>query len=359
MKTPDGLTSTLQEELPIRLANRIAHLDMLPDLKEAPEICSVRDDFAQAFTEVRAARPDEFPSVIRRFKKRNEHHALRLTLGMKQWGDLQRRKGQPYDDTRAFIDNFLNRLFLSRIGMETLTSQFLALSRAPDGIVDLNCDPCQVCASAAKQVTGVASEYLRTVPRIEISFHGNERARTLPLIPQYLLYIVAELLKNSLRAVGEQFEANPNGRTEPEPVQIRVASDESQVALLVMDRGGGIPFQRQPHVWSYMYSTARGNQVCEATGRVLQEGSAPTSFSGYGVGLPLSRLYAEYLGGSLHLMSMPNFGTHAYVFLQQSSDRAEALPTYVNWLRKRRLREDILKYVACLNLLLGMSPVVL
>ena len=26
--------------------------------------------------------------------------------------------------------------------------------------------------------------------------------------------------------------------------------------------------------------------------------------------------------------SMPNFGTHAYVFLQQSSDRAEALPTY-------------------------------
>ena len=39
--------------------------------EEAPEICSVRDDFAQAFTEVRAARPDEFPSVIRRFKKRS------------------------------------------------------------------------------------------------------------------------------------------------------------------------------------------------------------------------------------------------------------------------------------------------
>eukprot|EP00435_Cladocopium_sp_Y103_P014309 s2547_g3.t1 len=68
--------------------------------------------------------------------------------------------------------------------------------------------------------------------------------------------------------------------------------------------------------------------------------AAPTPFSGYGVGLPLSRLYAEYLGGSLHLMSMPNFGTHAYLFLQQSSDREEALPNYVNWLRKRKLRED-------------------
>ena len=116
--------------------------------------------------------------------------------------------------------------------------------------------------------------------------------------------------------------------------------------------------------------------------------------------------------------SMPNFGTHAYLFLQQSSDRAEALPTYaschsckyhhcreirwtdgrsgfdvltgrvvmicniawprqfhwntrdrtettqplpakVNWLRKRRLREDILKYDSRtqINILLA-SPAV-
>ena len=35
---------------------------------------------------------------------------------------------------------------------------------------------------------------------------------------------------------------------------------------------------------------------------------------------------------TLRARSMPNFGTHAYVFLQQSSDRAEALPTYDPWL---------------------------
>ncbi|CAK9017076.1 [Pyruvate dehydrogenase (acetyl-transferring)] kinase [Durusdinium trenchii] len=92
-------------------------------------------------------------------------------------------------------------------------------------------------------------------------------------------------------------------------------------------------------------SPVRGNRICGDTGRILDKGTAgPTPFSGYGVGLPLSRLYAEYLGGSLHLMSMPNFGTHAYVFLQQSSDREEALPNYVNWLRKRKLREEIQHY---------------
>lgn len=328
MKTPERLQSILQEELPVRLANRIAHLDMLPDLEDMSDILSVRGDFSAAFQEVRQAKPEDFKDVIRRFKKRNEDHALRLTRGMAAWSDLQRTKGEPYEETRAFVDSFLNRLFLSRIGMETLTSQYLALSKCPDGMVDVTCDPCKVCASAAKQVTELAGEYFASVPRVEISFHGSEKARKLPLIPHYLFYIVAELLKNSFRAVA-----------------IRVACDEAQVALLIMDRGGGIPFERQPHVWSYMYSTARGNHICQETGHMLDQGTAsPTPFSGYGVGLPLSRLYAEYLGGSLHLMSMPNFGTHAYLFLQQSSDREEALPNYVNWLRKRKLREEIQHY---------------
>ena len=43
-------------------------------------------------------------------------------------------------------------------GMETLTSQYLALAKYPEGIVDVKCDPCKVCASAAKQVTTLAPE---------------------------------------------------------------------------------------------------------------------------------------------------------------------------------------------------------
>jgi pyruvate dehydrogenase kinase 2/3/4 len=227
--------------------------------------------------------------------------------------------------------------------METLTSQYLALSGNPDGIVDRNCDPCDVCDKARKQVLSMGRSYLKNVPKIGISYHGSDptkQTQTLPLIPQYLFYIVCELLKNSIRAVAESHEAQGiSGK--PPPIDIRVASDESQVAILIEDKGGGIPFQRQPHVWSYMYSTAKGNLICDATGAMVQASATPSPLSGYGVGLPLSRLYAEYIGGSLHLMSMPNYGTHAYLFLQQSSEREEALPTYVNWLRKRRLREDI------------------
>ena len=39
----------------------------------------------------------------------------------------------------------------------------------------------------------------------------------------------------------------------------------------------------------------------------------------------------------LNFRSMPNFGTHAYLFLQQSSDREEALPNYVPWCVSQRM----------------------
>lgn len=47
------------------------------------------------------------------------------------------------------------------------------------------------------------------------------------------------------------------------------------------------------------------------TARYLYSGS-PTAMAGlsfgYGIGLPLSRLHAKYLGGSLDLVSLPGYG---------------------------------------------------
>jgi pyruvate dehydrogenase kinase 2/3/4 len=51
--------------------------------------------------------------------------------------------------------------------------------------------------------------------------------------------------------------------------------------------------------------------------------------AGFGVGLPLSKLYAEYFGGNLHLSSMEGFGTDAYLHLNRLGANCENLPPVV------------------------------
>jgi signal transduction histidine kinase len=80
--------------------------------------------------------------------------------------------------------------------------------------------------------------------------------------------------------------------------------------ICIKDRAGGIPFDVGQHVWSYLYSTKKKRDGIDDL-----EKSGATELAGFGVGLPLSRLYASYLGGSLNLVSLPGYGTHAYVFL--------------------------------------------
>mmetsp|Transcript_22012 Transcript_22012/g.56113 ORF Transcript_22012/g.56113 Transcript_22012/m.56113 type:complete len:390 (+) Transcript_22012:2-1171(+) len=352
----------LMDELPVRLANRIAHLENLALIDEIEEMLLVRADFVKSFAAVRRAKrdsatPEQFAKILRELKQRHATMIHSVSLGMREWKMMQMHRGMKNQEARVFVDEFLDRLFLSKIGLETLTSQYLAIfnqsgqsgSKSPgaalqgDGVIDANCDPCKIIQKAADKVQDLAFTQLRKPPKVEISYHGEESERMAPLIPAYLFYITAELLKNSVRAVAELHEMRYGDTGTPEPVRVRVSSDASQVGVQIFDRGGGIPFDRQPHIWSYNYTTAKGARICDETGSLLKGPEAPTPLAGFGVGLPLSRLYAEYIGGSLHVMSMPNFGTHAYLFLQRCApgERAEALPTFVNWQQKRRLKDRI------------------
>lgn len=348
MTEPDKLQSILIQELPVRLANRIAHLDTLPDLDKSEMLVEARTKFVNSFTDVRKASkkdatPDEFANVLKAMLSRHANQAQTINFGMRHWREVQDISGEKDDiKNQIFIDAFLNRLFLSWIGIETLSSQYLALSTNKAGVVNLTCDPIEVCEAVSETVVEVARSQLKCPPRVEISYHGPPSARTLPLIPSFLYYVVTELLKNGVRAVGELHESTHSGG-EPHPILLRISADTNQVALQISDQGGGIAFERIPRIWSYLYSTAKGSVVCEHTGSILKATDTPTALAGYGVGLPLSRLYAEYIGGKIHIMSMPNFGTHAFLFFDRSSYYQEALPTYMNWRREKKLREKLAK----------------
>lgn len=56
--------------------------------------------------------------------------------------------------------------------------------------------------------------------------------------------------------------------------------------------------------------------------------------------------------------SMPNFGTHAYLFLQQSSDREEALPNYVPWTGKSWKQPEKAEYEHQIGVFVGRKMAV-
>ena len=74
-----------------------------------------------------------------------------------------------------------------------------------------------------------------------------------------------------------------------------------------------------PDPRSYLYTTAGRNKATYA--------EKATSLAGYGIGLPLSRLYARYLGGSLNLVSLPGYGTSVDLFLRRvNANQVEIVP---------------------------------
>ena len=61
--------------------------------------------------------------------------------------------------------------------------------------------------------------------------------------------------------------------------------------------------------------------------------SSHLGLAGYGYGIPLSRLYARYLGGDLMLQSVEGYGTDCYIYLKSgNNDAVEVLPIFTNQL---------------------------
>jgi pyruvate dehydrogenase kinase 2/3/4 len=141
------------------------------------------------------------------------------------------------------------------------------------------------------------------------------------LPPQYLYYVLVEIMKNSMQAMMKQ---RKEGRSsQGDTLRVVICNDEEKVVIAVRDKGGGIPFGEMAKIWSYLYTTA-----------LMDEDSKPTALAGYGVGLPLSRLYAKYLGSTIEMQSMPGYGTDVYLTISRSPfPSAELQPKDIEDLR--------------------------
>ncbi|GLU05170.1 hypothetical protein SLE2022_222840 [Rubroshorea leprosula] len=317
----------LHKELAIRIARRAIELERLPyGLSEKPAVLTVRDWYLDSFRDVRsfpeikdANDEKEFTQVIKAVKVRHNNVVPMMALGVQQL-----KKGMDpnigYEDLDE-IHQFLDRFYMSRIGIRMLIGQHVELHNPNPpphcvGYIHTKMSPLVVAQNASEDARAICLREYGSAPNVTI--YGDPNF-TFPYVPAHLHLMVFELVKNSLRAVQECFM--DSDKVAP-PIKIIIADGIEDVTIKVSDEGGGIPRSGLPKIFTYLYSTAR-NPLDEHSN--LGTADAVT-MAGYGYGLPISRSYARYFGGDLQIISMEGYGTDAYLHLSRLADSQEPLP---------------------------------
>ncbi|KAI9807086.1 MAG: hypothetical protein M1825_005803 [Sarcosagium campestre] len=326
-------------------------------LRRVPEVRTVEDN--DRFCKVISATLHEHLTVI-----------PRLAMGVLECRDVMSMEN---------MDKFMNTLLRARISRRVIAEQHLALTETfnspwhfPDapaiqdphgdyvGEVFLRCNAREVverCGKAAQDLARDAYGPDARIPKIVLDGHLDA---TFPYILSHLEYIIGELLRNSIQAVVEQ---QADRSRDPSPIEVLVCEAPQHVIIRISDRGGGIPREILPHLWSFskgprsktrlqnllqvpkMAATMQEIKLGEAfdntktpasTRKSHSEQSHESSLSSLtsrppnlrlGIGLPMSRVYAEYWAGYLEVHSLEGYGVDAFLQISKLGNKNEQLTT--------------------------------
>jgi len=262
---------------------------------------------------------EAFTKALVKIKKRHDPVVTTVAQGI-----FELKKNHPESkQVERTIQTFLDRFYMSRIGIRVLIGQHIALNQLdPDpnyvGVICTNTSVRDVCQEAIDNALFVCEEHygLFKGPQVQLSCPDNLRFM---YIPSHLNHMLFEVLKNSLRATVET-NGGPDADDWP-PIRVIIAEGTDDITIKISDEGGGIPRKEIPLVWNYAFTTAEAQSVGDDFGG--SDFKAP--LAGYGYGLPIARLYAQYLGGNLKLISMQGYGTDVYLHLSRLSESSEPL----------------------------------
>ncbi|KAK6183451.1 hypothetical protein SNE40_010931 [Patella caerulea] len=322
----------LRKELPVRLANIMKEISLLPDnLLTMPSVRLVMSWYEQSFQELLQFESGDEMSHLPKFTDkliniRNRHTNVVETMAQ---GILELKETHGIDvNTENRIQYFLDRFYMSRISIRMLINQHTLLFGSDSelgnhprhiGSIDPGCNVLHVVQDAFENARFLCEQYYLMCPEIEIicKSPGNKLKNIeIVYVPSHLYHMLFELFKNAMRAVVEHHSEE----TEVPKLKVMICKGVEDLTIKLSDEGGGVPRSKTDLLFQYMYSTAP--QPCRSN-----SGSAP--LAGYGYGLPLSRLYARYFHGDIILNSLEGFGTDALIYLKVLSNEAnELLPVY-------------------------------
>jgi len=347
----------LRHELPIRLAHRIQDLEKVPLMKDMPSVVQVKDLYTMSFLELisfpkrikTASEEAAFAKIVEGIYERHASVLVQMARGAfelraairsgqvkppsrrrnvgasttteEQIGGTSVVEFEQMEDSHDFLDRF----YISRIGIRVLIGQYLSLRQTPVenyiGIICSKTSPYEIVRRAIDDASFMCTRKYGDAPEVIIS---GRLDFTFPYVPTHLHYIMLELLKNSMRATVDWHGVDAD--YPPIKVVIADGKENEDVVIKVSDEGGGIPRSNMNRIWSYLFTTADP---------AIQEGmvafnenvdhSIDSPLAGLGYGLPISRSYARYFGGDLSIMSMEGYGTDAFVHLTRLGNTREPL----------------------------------
>lgn len=255
-----------------------------------------------------------FSDTLNTIKRRHDGVVTTVAQGILEY---KRKRQRMQIDTN--IQAFLDRFYMSRIGIRMLIGQHIALTDQSH-----NKDPTYVGIICTKtNVRDLAQEAIENARFVCEDHYGLFDAPKVQLVcpphlnfmyvPGHLSHMLFETLKNSLRAVVERHGQDK----EDFPVtKVVVAEGKEDITIKISDEGGGIPRSAIPLVWTYMYTTVDTTPSLDPD---FDKSDFKAPMAGFGYGLPISRLYARYFGGDLKLISM-----EGYVSLSTKSQKSHS-----------------------------------
>nr|KAJ3399249.1 hypothetical protein HK105_004949 [Polyrhizophydium stewartii] len=243
----------------------------------------------------------------------------------------------PLQPDSPIVQDFLKSFHLNRIGVRLLMGHIIALNRPLGmprciGILSRDTRIDEIVAEALHEADDVCMATYDVVPDVHLV--GDGRDAGFFYVPSHLQHILFETLKNAMRAVIEAEEARVGrgnaSRNQMPPIIVSWEHTPDKVRVTVADGGPGFPPDRLARAFVFHSSTDASILMRERE-RPTSAGPRPwdndehdvrkllTSppMNGFGYGLPLSRLYAQYLGGDLRIESEPRGGTRVILEMRR------------------------------------------
>lgn len=354
-------------EIPRRMAQRVHALEALPFIVGtnpyvARTLNGHRDSFnvLATYPEVRTLEDNKkFVDELDILVQRHRNDIPTMAKGFQECSRYM---------SPTQISNFLDGAIRSRISVRLIAEQHIALSHAlatedpgaaeagvlmHNGVIDPKCSPAAMVRMCGTFVSELCEATLGASPSITID--GCPEA-VFAYVPVHLEYILTEMLKNAFRATVEhhhKLHDLVSSRPLP-PVQITISPPTPShpfLSIRIRDQGGGVSPSNMARIFSYAFTTAGhaddqngdggpyaaqhiggsaaigsgsagegGNLFGEITEKGIQVGLG--TIAGLGYGLPLSRLYAKYFGGSLDVFSLDGWGSDVFIKLRCLLDEA-------------------------------------